>query len=238
MEVKFVKGFTLAEVLVTIGIIGIVAAMTLPSVITNYQKKQTVIQLKKVYSILNQAIELSEIDNENIKYWNFEQGSADFFNMYLRPYMNTINSTTRGKTSSIQYTRPNKKPANGIVAFHSSNTEIVSLEDGTTFYLQKTSSQNQYKGIYVDINGYKKPNRVGRDYFCFSILKDYGLVPYGYKKSSSEGTTLVGFDTFDRETIKNNRTYGCNYSDSAGAGMYCAALIITDNWEIRNDYPW
>ena len=227
MEVKFVKGFTLAEVLVTIGIIGIVAAMTLPSVITNYQKKQTVIQLKKVYSILNQAIELSEIDNENIKYWNFEQGNADFFNMYLRPYMNTINSTTRGKTSSIQYTRPNKKPANGIVAFNSSNTEIVSLEDGTTFYLQKTSSQNQYRGIYVDINGYKKPNRVGRDYFCFSILKDYGLVPYGYKK-----------DTFDRETIKNDGLYGCNYSDGAGAGIYCAALIITDNWEIRNDYPW
>ena len=238
MEVKFVKGFTLAEVLVTIGIIGIVAAMTLPTVITNYQKKQTVIQLKKVYSILNQAIELSETANENVKYWNFEQSSADFFNMYLRPYINTINSTTRGKTSSIKYTRPNKKPASGITTFNYSNTEIVSLEDGTTFYLPKTSTQNQYKSINVDINGYKKPNRIGRDYFCFSILKDYGLVPYGYKKSSMMGTIFIGFDTFDRETIKNNGVYGCSYNDVTGAGMYCAALIITDNWEIRNDYPW
>ena len=41
------KGFTLAEVLITLGIIGVVAALTLPSLITNYQKKQIVAQLKK-----------------------------------------------------------------------------------------------------------------------------------------------------------------------------------------------
>lgn len=47
--------FTLAEVLITLGIIGVVAAMTLPSLITNYQEKQRVSQLKKVYSALSQA---------------------------------------------------------------------------------------------------------------------------------------------------------------------------------------
>ena len=104
--------------------------------------------------------------------------------------------------------------------------------------MTKTSRQNIYKLICVDINGYKKPNQVGRDYFCFSILKDYRLVPYGYKKSSIAGSTPVGFDTFDRETIKNNGIYGCSYNNGAGAGLYCAALIMTDNWEIKNDYPW
>ena len=48
--------FTLAEVLITLGIIGVVAAMTMPSVITNYQKKQTAAQLKKAYSIVSQAL--------------------------------------------------------------------------------------------------------------------------------------------------------------------------------------
>ena len=43
------KAFTLAEVLITLGIIGIVAAMTLPTLIGKYQKKQTVTQLKKAY---------------------------------------------------------------------------------------------------------------------------------------------------------------------------------------------
>lgn len=48
--------FTLAEVLITLGIIGIVAAMTLPALINKYQQKQTITQLQKVYSVLNQAL--------------------------------------------------------------------------------------------------------------------------------------------------------------------------------------
>ena len=47
--------FTLAEVLITLGIIGVVAAMTMPSLIQNYQEKATVTKLKKCYSLVSQA---------------------------------------------------------------------------------------------------------------------------------------------------------------------------------------
>ena len=56
-------GFTLAEVLITLGIIGIVAAMTIPVLITNYQKKTTATRVKKAYSELLLAIKLSESFN-------------------------------------------------------------------------------------------------------------------------------------------------------------------------------
>ena len=46
------KAFTLSEVLITLGIIGIIAAMTLPSLVGRYQEKVTVTRLKKYYSIL------------------------------------------------------------------------------------------------------------------------------------------------------------------------------------------
>ena len=52
MKTKF--GFTLAEVLITLGIIGVVAALTLPSLVTNYQKQVTVNKLKKFYNGLEQ----------------------------------------------------------------------------------------------------------------------------------------------------------------------------------------
>ena len=58
-----IKDFTFAEVLITLGVIGIVAALTLPSVIQNYQKKITVERLKKTYSTLAQAIQMSVKDN-------------------------------------------------------------------------------------------------------------------------------------------------------------------------------
>ena len=63
-------GFTLAEVLITLGIIGVVAAMTMPSLITNYQKKQTISQLKKSYSVVSQALVSSQAENGNIEEWN------------------------------------------------------------------------------------------------------------------------------------------------------------------------
>lgn len=50
---KYKKAFTLAEVLITLGIIGVVAAITIPGLITKYQKLATVVKLKKVYSQLN-----------------------------------------------------------------------------------------------------------------------------------------------------------------------------------------
>ena len=49
------QGFTLAEVLITLGIIGVVAAMTMPSLIQDKQNTERVSQLKKVYSTLSQA---------------------------------------------------------------------------------------------------------------------------------------------------------------------------------------
>ena len=50
------KGFTLAVVLITLGIIGIVAALTLPALISNYRKNLVVERLKKFYTVMNQAV--------------------------------------------------------------------------------------------------------------------------------------------------------------------------------------
>lgn len=61
--------FTLAEVLITLGIIGVVAAMTMPSLITNYQEKQRVSQLKKVYSALSQAFVSAVQENGTPDEW-------------------------------------------------------------------------------------------------------------------------------------------------------------------------
>lgn len=48
MRFKRILSFTMAEVLITLGIIGIVAAMTLPALIQKYQKQETSARLKKI----------------------------------------------------------------------------------------------------------------------------------------------------------------------------------------------
>ena len=73
------RAFTLAEVLITLGIIGIVVALTMPALIWNYRKKQTVTQLKKVYSALQQSILMSQNEYGDIADWDWTLSTKDFF---------------------------------------------------------------------------------------------------------------------------------------------------------------
>ena len=83
--------FTLAEVLITLGIIGVVAALTMPTLVQKYQKHRTATQLKTVYSMMNQAIKMSEIDNGLITEWEFPANDNDeikgFLAKYIAPYL-------------------------------------------------------------------------------------------------------------------------------------------------------
>ncbi len=71
--------FTLAEVLITLGIIGIVAALTMPALIGNYRKKQTVVQLKKIYSAMSQSVQMSQSNYGDIADWDWTLSTEDFF---------------------------------------------------------------------------------------------------------------------------------------------------------------
>ena len=97
--------FTLAEVLITLGIIGVVAAMTLPTLINETQRKQDGVKIKKFYSIMQQAIIMSERDNGSAADWlqpaairdedgkivDYNQAATlEIFNQYLAPYIKTV----------------------------------------------------------------------------------------------------------------------------------------------------
>ena len=95
--------FTLAEVLITLGVIGIVAAMTLPMLVAKYQKLVATTQLKRIYSILTNAELMAIKDFGDRKYWDYPISSRDpetggvarpitdpeFFKKYYEPYIRT-----------------------------------------------------------------------------------------------------------------------------------------------------
>ena len=81
-------GFTLSEVLITLGVIGVVAAMTLPTLIKNYQKQQTLEGLKVAYSIFSQAVEKSKQENGDISTW--EKSYSNMAPTYILPYVENI----------------------------------------------------------------------------------------------------------------------------------------------------
>ncbi len=157
------KGFTLAEVLITLGIICIVAAMTLPAVVQKKQKLETSARLKKFYSTMQQAIIYSETENGEMQTWTIEtEGSnVDRAERYYHTYFDN-NYFKIIKTGKQQVTGSSR------VAF------AITFADGSVLYLWNGSCLD----LMFDVNGDKKPNKDGRDIFKFLHCKNRRLEPY------------------------------------------------------------
>ena len=233
--------FTLAEVLITLGIIGIVAAMTLPALIADYQKKATVNQLKVVYSILSQAIVRAQTDYGDMSEWDFGSGMdmhpgegepvdvndslKNFAHKYFFPYIKVIADCGTNNDMYCNYPISlgsgitTEQPSINDYRFIINNSMVVRL-------IYNNNGETYGYGIFmwVDINGPQKPNRYGRDLFCFYLDRSKeALYPFG--RGQTRENMLNGFR-------------GCNKPGSGHAGQWCAGLIEYDGWEIKDDYPW
>ncbi len=230
--------FTLAEVLITLGIIGVVAALTLPTVITNYQKQETIVQLKKAYTTLSNVSKLSQVENGEMQTWDndllFQKDIKKYVQTYYLPYFQGEKSLT---WIDKDYKITNL--ANGTVLSAVSDSYIASVKslDGQLFLFNKTQEGQGYLWIFADINGVKGPNRVGRDVFVFDG-RNYatGDVDKHFIKFWSQSPY------FDRNILINGEGYGygCNKNDKSDIylGYNCGALILIDGWKISDDYPW
>jgi len=223
------NGFTLAEVLITLVIVGVVAALTIPNVINDYQKRETVSRLKKAYSSLCNAVKLAELNlGDSASNWDFDLDGKDFFDRYLRPYIATAqpNSLTEYQEKArVKYLNGQDctgeqwcktNPSGGL------NYNAV-LSDGTLMIIESYhTSTATYKLVIFDLNGLKSPNKVGRDIFVFIFYKgEMHVLPHG--------------NSYTREEVLGDLNHSCNVKHT---GQSCSRLIMIDSWQIKNDYPW
>lgn len=217
------KAFTLAEVLITLGIIGIVAAMTLPVLSANTRKKEASNRLKKFYSTMQQTIKLSEVDNGDSIYWDKaleiydEEGSSDtvanaeisekFFNKYLKPYMKYL--SVKKKTDSED---------DKDIDFELK----VTLLDGSILYLHNGACID----LRLDTNGERKPNKSGYDRFTFLLCT--GEKAKQYCKRGN-------FCSYQTARISNRANA---FEMCKNTPAYCSTLLLYDNWEFQDDYPY
>ncbi len=224
------KGFTLAEVLVTLGIIGVVAALTLPSLIQNYQEKANVTKLKKAYSILSQAMASAVNENGPADVWdiysfekNKDNGDTEMYYRYTP--VNIIKQLNVTKDCGFksegcfvsEYSRLNGGTDRDFENDNNGYYKLI-LADGMSIafegYEPEMCEENNACGeIWVDINGHKRPNVIGKDMFLFSYTKDkivmYGLstimkVPLKQTSCRKNGT---GYECAAWVILKENQDY-------------------------------
>ena len=185
--------FTLAEVLITLGIIGVVAALTLPTLIQNHQKQVYVTQLKKAYSTLGNAFNKMAAD-EGVVDWNQTYCSSS---LWVENDLEATNANLNecfdriAKQMKVVKYKRYGEPCNGTWCEFGSDSDdylrdlnpIMVTADGITYLF---NCGGAYYDIVVDVNGTTKgPNKEGRDVFEFTQkTSDSGsyynsLAPYG-----------------------------------------------------------
>jgi len=197
------KGFTLSEVLITLGIVGVVAAITMPTLIQKHQEQVTVSKVKKFYSTMSQAFLFATKDNGTAEQWEVKKYSklgAEQFMSYLAPHLRILRDCGTS-VGCLKYDR-NITLLSG--RSHDTNYEQNSnyykfiLNDGSYGWL-RTSYYNTYcndvefnlqnvcAALWIDVNGQKLPNTVGRDIFVFYVLRDRIAMADAECDLSSEG---------------------------------------------------
>ncbi len=247
-SVAMTKAFTLAEVLITLGIIGVVAAMTLPSLIANYQKKQTVVQLKKAYSEIDQAIRTAQVEHGTLDTWDLsgfstQQERTKFFtDNYLLPNIKVIKTCDLSNRydcwPQTTYNIDGEIRNEGNLVNNSKSYYLITASGYSMGYWLHGNGNGGW--FIIDINGPKRPNTFGKDIFRFWM--NWGTEnPSGYGFWPSGMSPVLNLT---RDNIKAGDVLGDGYgnciknSGKVNSGYACAALIMHDGWEIKDDYPW
>ena len=217
--------FTLAEVLITLVIIGVIAAITVPTIVANSQEQAIRSALKKNASVLQQVLYKYYMENgeqlspytyettrtlkpELIKYFNmmYDCGLGnDDVNTACVP--NQANASFDNKNNMAYMTYNGKSK----IAMEPFDDGQFVLMDGTLVLLENYS---ETKTIYisVDVNGFgKKPNRLGKDLFMFQLMNDGSLKPMG-----------------SRRTKYPEATYCSRTSSSNMNGAGCTAMMLRE----------
>lgn len=248
------KAFTLAEVLITLGIIGIVASMTIPQLIMNYQKNQYVTMLKKGYTEIQQVFKLymadqgvTDLSQTELFVKNADTAMEDtperlatlhdmvnkYFKVARDCYTDSCDDIKSVKALRID-------PAQGSSDEYDSTCYYFCTVDGICFAIYlNTQDKCLHDGypsmrscalINMDTNGPKPPNQWGRDYFDEFYLGNDG--------------TLYVFETYSwfRHYYNFNQNWltfwsphscGTLTSLSGAYGDGCAARIVEDGWEMN-----
>ena len=213
--------FTLAEVLVTLGIIGVVSAMTIPSLTQSWQKQAYVAQLKKTYSQLAQAT-ATAIQNEEAlsldesKYVGKEGGKE-----FLRKYLKIVNDC--GTSYTPCFARKYRHITGDDVRLNSLIIAVTTADGVSIAYVDEgykfdgywaTDDYHGHIPLLIDINGAKGPNVAGRDLFYLEVYSD-GTVGESYSPDYSDS------DVYRKQSCVEGWSY---------PGVGCLKTIMNNGW--------
>lgn len=183
------KSFTLAETIITLTIVGIIAALTIPNLLRKYSDHADIVRVNEAYSILDNALKMAIADKGPIENWDwpnpkvqYNDNNSSYLAKVLSEHLKVekiCDSYIMGKWENKCFNDLSGYYYNLLGNFASGNGTVTSrrgqmiLVNGMRLYINSNTTDGSYNGefgsITVDINGKKTPNRLGYDVFSFKI---------------------------------------------------------------------
>ena len=218
--------FTLAEVLITLGIIGVVASMTIPTLMANHRKKVVETKLEKIYSVMNQAINLTNAEYGDVTNWIIDCGSSNSPTCSINEVENWFNSTI-GKHLETLKTGKTKNKTDDILLIYLKDGSIL----GVTNYI--------YDMVFYVNSDAISNKQSGKNYFLFRFNPI--LLSHQNNEEAQKDLKYSLKPTFEpysnywngtREQLIDGHSFSCAQNHA-----FCAKLIQYDGWKISKDYP-
>ena len=214
------QGFTLAEILISLMILGVIASLTIPSLIQNTTKKEQIVQLKKGLSMMNQAVTMNyALTGEDLS----DAADAGAVVNMLRSRLSVVDSSIADAVAA--------DPDKGIAAQAAGATAWVRTQDGLTYYIgQKVTGGHCGETGYDPVKPDQADLSAAGDGACFPIIvstknssdavADYGAAT---AKLPAAGAPVSGYYMFyasaDRVVPTTTTQNIMNASDATKAAV-------------------
>ena len=211
------RGFTLAEVLITLGIVGVVAVLTLPNMMKNHQKRVLVTQLQRTYNTVINAMPsyMDEVQATSLfdtDAFNANRNSEDPSGLvsFIKENFKTSKICTSSTTGGVAACKGNEyRSIDGSEAHDFTGEACTILKTGSTICFNRVSDKTKFIPVYIDVNGTQGPNVWGRDAFKLEF--------------NNAGDMSESFKDDPESTLPEN----CE-TNTYGRG--CFNKIIADGW--------
>ena len=218
------KAFTLAEVLITLSIIGVIAAMTIPTLVLNYQRNITETRMKAFYSNMTQAVGqwLAEehMEPKDVYFQNVTttEQFITWWNNNIGKHLTVSNVESVGKEG--------EHPCIRLTMLDGSAANVSINNPGTTenamhfYWCAERRFCDELIGNGVD----------GRRTFLFTLEP-------GNKNHAGAGRFQTSYYTLSHTLTRDQLLENCSHKKLTDR-YHCARLIEVDGWKIKSDYPW
>lgn len=212
--------FTLAEVLITLGVIGIVAAMTIPTLLNKTNDEEYRAGLKKAYSELSQVALFMQNDGYELKSMDLQNSASDqaIFKSEMEKFFKKVKICDDGVAGIEPCVPADTGVYKNMMGGAGDNGAFMGGQFVTSDGMTVMLCGNMYY-LSVDVNGHgKKPNRYGVDLFFFQVVGDK-ILPVG-----ARGTDGFLGDFFDGRHLGSN--FCSTASNHIDNGMACTLFIL------------